>query len=233
VRKAMDSNRKTAITTGILILTVLASSILSGSFSGSIDDPNYLIAVSEDESQVLIDVIFMVTLTVSVVAIPIVLFPVLKRHKERLAIGYVVARIFEGLFDVVIYGIAPLLLLTLSIEFVGAGAPDDSYFQTSGALLLALRDWASILENFPYGLGALILNFVLYRSELVPRWLSVWGLIGAILILAMGSLRLFGYPVIFLAIPIILNELVLAIVLIAKGFNSSAIASESVEAAMN
>jgi hypothetical protein len=70
-------------------------------------------------------------------------------------------------------------------------------------------------------------------SELVPRWLSIWGLIGAILILAMGLLRLFGYPVIFLAIPIILNELVLAILLIAKGFNSSAIASESVKTAMN
>ncbi len=229
----MDSNRKTAITTGILILTVLASSILSGSFSGSIDDPNYLIAVSEDESQVLIGVIFMVTLTVSVVAIPIVLFPVLKRHKERLALGYVVARIFEGLFDVVIYGIVPLLLLTLSIEFVGAGAPVDSYYQTSGALLLALRDWAGVVEQFPYGLGVLILNYALYQSELVPRWLSVWGLVGGALILTMGLLRLFGYPVIFLAIPIILNELVLAVWLIVKGFNPSAMASESAKTDMN
>ena len=225
----MDSDRKTAFITGVLFLTVLASSILSGSLSGSIDDPDYLIAVSGDESRVLTGVLFMVTLTASVVAIPIVLFPVLKRHNERLARGYVGARVFEGLFDVVVYGIAPLLLLTLSFEFVEAGAPVDSYFQTSGALLLALRDWASILENFPYGLGALILNYVLYRSILVPRWLSVWGLIGAILVLAMGLLRLFGYPVIFLAIPIILNELVLAIWLIVKGFNSSAIGSESAE----
>jgi len=229
----MDSNRKTAIIAGVLFIVVLASSILSGSFAGSIDDPDYLIAASADEKQLLVGVLFMVILTASVVAIPIVLFPVLKRQNQRLALGYVAARIFEGLFDVLIYGIAPLLLLTLSLEFVEAGAPVDSYFQTSGALLLALRDWASILENFPYGLGVLILNIVLYRSELVPRWLSVWGLIGAILILAMGLLRLFGYPVIFLAIPIILNELVLAILLIARGFNSSAIASEPAEATMN
>ncbi|UCC54158.1 MAG: DUF4386 domain-containing protein [Anaerolineaceae bacterium] len=215
----MDSDRKTAIIAGVLFLTVLVSSMLSGAFSGSIDEPDYLIAVSADESQLLTSVLFMVTLTASVVAIPIVLFPVLKRHSERSALGYMGARIFEGFFDVIVYGIAPLLLLTLSLEFVEAGAPDDSYFQTSGALLLALRDWASILENFPYGLGALILNYVLYRSELVPRWLSVWGLIGAILLIAMGLLRLFGYPAIFLAIPIILNELVLAIWLIAKGFN--------------
>ena len=229
----MDSNRKTAIIAGVLFLIVLVSSMLSGAFSRSIDDPDYLIAVSADELQVLTGVLFMVTLTASVVAIPIVMFPVLNRHNERLALGYVGARIFEGFFDVVVYGIAPLLLLTLSLEFVEAGALVDSYFQTSSALLLALRDWASILENFPYGLGALILNYVLYRSELVPRWLSVWGLIGAILLIAMGLLRLFGYPVIFLAIPIILNELVLAILLIVKGFNSSAIASESVKTAMD
>jgi hypothetical protein len=102
---------------------------------------------------------------------------------------------------------------------------DASYFQSSGALLLAVKDWASVPENFPYGLGALILNYLLYQSELVPRWLSVWGLVGGALMLAMGVLRLFGRPVMFLALPIVLNEMVLAVWLIAKGFNPSAIAS--------
>ena len=226
----MDSDRKTAIVTGILFLTVLVSSMLSGAFSGYIENPNYLITIFADELRVLTGVLFMVTLTASV-AIPIVLYPVLKRRNGRLALGYVVARIFEGFFDVIIYGIVPLLLVTLSLEFVEAGAPEDSYFQTAGALLVALRDWASILENFPYGLGALILNIVLYRSKLVPRWLSVWGLLGAILLIAMGVVRLFGNTVILLAIPILLNELVLAMRLIVKGFNSTAIDSGSV--AMN
>ena len=102
---------------------------------------------------------------------------------------------------------------------------DASYFQTAGALLLAVKDWASVPENFPYGLGALILNYLLYQSELVPRWLSVWGLVGGALMLAMGVLRLFGRPVMLLALPIILNEMVLAVWLIVVGFNSSAIAS--------
>jgi hypothetical protein len=104
-------------------------------------------------------------------------------------------------------------------------AKDASYFQTSGALLLATKEWTSVVENFPYGLGALILNIVLYQSELIPQWLSVWGLVGATLLLAMGLLRMFGHPVIYLAIPIILYELVLAGWLIVIGFNSSAIAS--------
>ena len=102
---------------------------------------------------------------------------------------------------------------------------DASYFQSSGALLLAVKDGASVPENFPYGLGALILNYLLYQSELVPRWLSVWGLVGGALMLAMGVLRLFGRPVMLLALPIILNEMVLAVWLIVVGFNSSALVS--------
>jgi hypothetical protein len=102
---------------------------------------------------------------------------------------------------------------------------DVSYYQTFGALIHAAKDWTSVLENFPYGGGALILYLVLFQSELAPRWISVWGLIGATLLLAMGLLRLFGKPAILLAIPLILNELVLAVWLIFVGFNSSAIAS--------
>jgi hypothetical protein len=101
---------------------------------------------------------------------------------------------------------------------------DASYFQTSGALLLGAKDWAGIVEQFPYGLGALIFYFTLFQSELIPQWLSGWGLVGAALILAMGLLRMFGHPVIYLAIPIILNELVLAVWLIVMGFDSSEIA---------
>lgn len=104
-------------------------------------------------------------------------------------------------------------------------AKDASFFHTTGALLHAAKDWTSVLENFPYGGGALILYLVLFQSELAPRWLSIWGLIGATLLLVMGLLRLFGKPVIFLAIPLILNEIVLAVWLIFVGFNSFAITS--------
>ena len=228
----MDSNRKTAIIVGVLFITTIVSSMLSGVFSGSIDDPDYLTSVYANENKVLIGVLFQLTLTASVVAIPIMMFPILKKHNERLALGYVVARIFEGFFDVVI-AISMLLLLTLSREYVEAGAPVSSYFQTSGALLLGLRDWAGIPEQFPFGMGVLILNYALYQSKLIPQWLSGWGLVGGALILAMGFLRMFGHPVYFLAIPIILNEMVLAVWLIVKGFNSSATASESAKIEIN
>jgi hypothetical protein len=224
----MNSNRKTAIIVGVLTVIAMVSSIMSGDvFLGSIDDPDYLTAVSANESQVLIGVLLMLALVASVVAIPIVMFPIFKKHSESLALGYVGVRIFEGFFDVVIYGIAPLLLLTLSQEFVKAGAPDASYFQTSGALLLAVKDWSHVLENFPYGLGALIFNYLLYQSKLIPRVLSVWGLIGATLMLVTGLLRMVDPSLVYLGLPILLYEMVLAVWLIVKGFNPSAIVSES------
>ena len=223
----MDSNRKTARIVGVLFIIVMVSTILSGAFSGSINDPDYLAAVSANENQVLLGVIFMLILVASVVAIPIMMFPIFKKHSERLALGYVGARIFEGIADVVIYGINPLLLLTLSQEFVKSGAPVASYFQTSGVLILAVNSWSSVLENFPYALGVLIFSYLLYKSKLVPRWLSGWGLIGALLMLATGLLRMFDPSLIYLAIPILMQEMVLAVWLIAKGFNSSAIASGS------
>ena len=118
----MNSNRKTAIIVGVLFITALVSSMLSGVFSGSIDDPDYLTAAFANESKVSIGVLFQLTLTASVVAIPIMMFPILREHNESLALGYVGARIFEGIADAVM-AISRLLLLTLSREFVKAGTP--------------------------------------------------------------------------------------------------------------
>lgn len=105
---------------GVLFITALVSSMLSG--SGFTDDPDYLTAVSTNENKVLRGVLFQLILTASVVAIPIIMFPILSVHSESLALGYVGARIFEGFFDALI-AISMLLLLTLSREFVKAGTP--------------------------------------------------------------------------------------------------------------
>ena len=79
-----------------------------------------------------------------------------------------------------------------------------------------------------------MLNYILYQTKLIPRWLSGWGFIGAILYLASGFLPLFGYDsrsttYALMEAPLGLNEMVFAVWLIVKGFNSSAIASEPVE----
>jgi hypothetical protein len=117
-------------------------------------------------------------------------------------------------------------LLTLSKNYVNAGAPDNSHFQSSGILLIAVRDWAfNILWPISIGLATPILYYLLYQSELIPRWFSIWGLLAGLAASAGGLLSFFSaigtlsiiYNVLLLQIAI--QELVMAFWLIVKGFN--------------
>jgi uncharacterized membrane protein len=223
----MDSDRKTAIIVGVLFIIATAAPITSAFFTGSIHEVDYLTAVSANETQVLIGVLLLLTMTAAIVLIPILMFPILRKYNEGLALGYVGARIFEGFFSAVNI-IFLLLILSLSREFVHTASPVTSYFQTSGALLLAGFDWGSVLLDFPFTIGALVFNYLLYKSKLVPRWLSVLGLIGGALWLANAPLRMFGLSppsLEILALPIAAQEMIFAAWLIGKGFNSSEIAS--------
>lgn len=218
----MYSEKNTARIVGLLFLIALFSSMLSGEFLVSLTAPDYLDAVSANEYQVFIGVLFLVILTASVVAIPIMMFPILKQYNETLALGYISARIFEGFSDFIL-AITPLLVLTLSREYINASAPVASYFQTTGAILLSINDWISVLENIPYCLGVIMFYYMVYRAQLLPRWLSIWGLFGAILFLVTVPFRMSGLlpqESVILAVPLVVNELVLAIWLIGKGFNN-------------
>jgi hypothetical protein len=165
---------------------------------------------------------------VAVVGIAIMMYPILKKHHEAIALGYVAARIIEGVFFIV-YLVPVLLLLTLGQEFVKAGAPDASYFQTGGTLLLAASDWTLVLGlRLAFALSALILNYSLYQSKLIPRWLSGWGFVGGTLVFVLLLLRFFSINLTeIFDLPIALQEMVFAVWLIVKGFNPTAIASES------
>jgi hypothetical protein len=123
-----------------------------------------------------------------------------------------------------------LSLLTLSQEFVAAAAPNASAFQASGSLLLAVHDWTFVLgPNLMLGVNTMMCSYLLYKSRLVPRFIAVWGLTGATLVFIAGLLELFGVILqvsvwgMLLAMPIASYEMILAVWLIVKGFNSSAI----------
>ena len=234
----MNSYRKNAIIVGVLFITAIVAPLLSFPFTRHIDAPDYLISVSANATQVTIGALLELIMAVACVGIAIWLYPVLKKHNEALALGSVGFRIIEGVFYIV--GVVGLLsLVTLSREFVKAGAPDASYFQSLGTLLLAARDWAGVLGSFAFILGALMYYYIFYQSKLIPRWLSVWGLIGvplwiaAELLIMFGLIESFSTNAILLDIPIAVNEMVLAVWLIVKGFNSSAIASLSAKTDIN
>ena len=234
----MNSYRKNAIIAGALFITAIVVPLLSFLFTGSLNAPDYLVNIAANANQVTIGALFELIYALACASIAIWLYPVLKKHNKSLALGSVGFRLIEGiLYIVAVIGL--LLLLTLSQEYIKAGAPDASYFQSLGTLLLAVRDWVGTLGSIAFILGALMYYYLFYKSRLIPRWLSFFGLIGvpfwiaAALLLMFGLTEHFSTTVILLDLPIAINEMVLAVWLIVKGFNSSAIASLSAKTDIN
>ena len=230
----MNPNRKTAIIVGVLFILATVMSIASVIFIGPLDAPDYLVSVAANENQVLTGMLVQTIWALAVVGIPVMLCPILRKYNEALALGFFSLRLIEGVFTFL--GILfQLSLLTLSKEFVQAGTMGATYYLASGTLLQAARGWAFwIGPSIAFALSALILNNALYQSKLVPRWLSGWGFIGAIVYIPAELFALFGInQFMFLAALIALQEMALAIWLIAKGFNFSTIPSESSKTELN
>jgi hypothetical protein len=235
----MNTNRKTGIIVGVLFLTATVTGMLGDSLIGSIlNAPDYLINVSENRTQVIIGVLISFILGLAIVGIAAFLFPILKKQNEPIALGYVGIRTAEFAI-LLVWSISPLLLITLSQEYVKAGDPDASSFQTLGAVLIAVRYWAWRLVYILNGVLTLLLSYLLYQSKLIPRSISVLGLIGGAVLLAGTPLDMFGLidvnqgAGLLTVLPGGLFELILPIWLFVKGFNSSGIASGSAKTDTN
>lgn len=220
--------RNTARLVGVLFITGILATVLSFTFLESLGDPDYLDVISANEGQLMKGVLLELITVLVMIGIPVSLFPILKKHNETLALGFLGLRLIEAI-NTVIVSIILMSLLTLSQEYVLAGTQGASYYLTTGTVLLAAREGAVLIGlGLFFALSALTLNYVLYQSKLVPRWLSVWGLVGAIMTFSNAMLHLFGIDMGFLPfLPLNLQEIVFAAWLIVKGFNSSETASPS------
>jgi hypothetical protein len=227
----MNTSRKIAIMVGALFLFSNVTFLL-GAFvfvEPILGAPDYLTLASANRTQVVLGALLELVNGIAYVGIAVLVFPILRQRFESMALWYVGFRIIEFVMQT-LSDISPLSLLTLSEEFVRAGAPESSSFQALGTLLLAERYWAFQMVTIALVLGALMFYYMLYQSRLIPRFISVWGLIGALAVLATAMLDTFGISpgsLEFLGVLMLLNELFLGVWLIVKGFNPSAIASGS------
>jgi hypothetical protein len=230
----MNTFRKNAIIAGILLLVCSAATLLSFPFFGPIlEGKDYLSKLFASENMVITGALIEFIQAAAAAGIAITLYPILKKYNGALALGAVGFRVVECVF-VLIGTLSLLSLLTLSQEFIAAGAPGASSFQASGALFLAVRDWSgNVVSALAFGLGALMYYAILYKSNLIPRWLSGWGVLGIVLGLAATMVGTFTHDFgmnsvhTYLNVPIGLQEMVFAAWLIVKGFNPSAVASLS------
>ena len=229
----MDYYRKNAIITGVLFIIATVTGMLGNlSIQPLLVATDYLIQISANENLILTALLLVLISAFASASIAIWLYPTLKKHNEALALGSVGLRVMEGMLYII--GVVALLsLLTLSQEYVTAGASNASLYQISGTLLMAVKTWAGQMGVFAFTLGCLLYYIIFYQSKLVPRWLSSWGILGATLTLASAVLAIFGLIIplspihIAFNLIILVQEMVLAIWLIVKGFNPSVIASES------
>ncbi|MHC1724392.1 MAG: DUF4386 domain-containing protein, partial [Aminipila sp.] len=169
--------------------------------------------------------------------IPVFLYPIFKKHNEVLALGAIV---FRGVLEAICYMgmvISNFLLLSLSHAF-GKTAVSDISFQTLGASLNSAGIWTSLLLGLVFSIGGMMIYILFFQTRLVPRWLSAWGFVGAILyfvahidgIIGAQQIPSFESGLGFLMIPLALQEMVFAIWMIVKGFAPSAIATLSAKA---
>lgn len=224
------SERTSAIAVGALYVAATVAGLSSKALSGSLlQGPGISAGLAAHETQVAAIALFLLVMAVAVSGIAFMLYPILMQDadtkaKEGLAAWYLGSRIAEGtVFVVALIGL--FALLGLSREVAGVGTAAAAGFRSAGTVLWSAYDHAWMLGQSVFCVGAAMLYYLLYVSRRVPRWLSVWGLIGAPLMLVAGFSLVFTGDAdsVFSSVlyaPLGVQEMVLAVWLIARGFNA-------------
>jgi hypothetical protein len=185
---------------------------------GLLDGPDALTRIAANQGRLALGALLVLVMGFALAMIPVVMYPIFKRYNEVLAVGTVV---FRGALETVAYMASAgtwLVLLELSREPAAVASAGAPHVQTLTGLLVATPgSVVTWLTAIVFSLGALMFYYLFYRSRLVPRWLSVWGLVGAALYLAAPLVDMFGHGFEVLMAPLAVAEIVLAVWLIVKG----------------
>lgn len=226
----MNSNRKNTRLAGILIILGMIAGLLS--IVPAIDAADYLIKAAENTNQVFTGALFHFIMSVAYISVAITLYPILKKFNKSLSLGFLSFRIIATVF-LIMGVISLLLLLNLSQEYLKAAPSDLVFYQTMGELLRSGRDFSNhIAMIISLNIGGIMFYVLLFQSKLIPRWLSGWGLMGAVLAITASLLVMFKIVEIItpfyisLNVPLAVQELTLALWLIFKGFNPHIINSK-------
>lgn len=221
----MRTNRKTAIFIGILFILHFIFGIFSS--VPVLEKPGYLVKLSEIEMQVLIAIFCQAAMAVVYVLIAVLFYPIISQYNKRLGMGYFSFRIIGAGFLFIGIG-SLLLLLWLSQTFIAGGQANSANFELIAELLRRGRDVLNhIAMILPWSIGGLILYYSLFKIRLIPNWLSIWGVIGSAFTLVATVLLMLNIITIVNPIYFILNspiafcELIVAMLLIFKGFNNN------------
>ena len=230
----MKPYRITAIVVGVVYLLGFVVGIGGEMlFQSILSVPNYLATVSAHSMTVAIGAVLWLMAVIGDAAHGVLMFPVLKPHNERIAVGYLAARIMDAVF-IAIMVIFILLQIPLGNAYVNAAAADTFYLQALGTLFKQGQLYAYSIGMSTLGVSGLMLCYTLYKAKLVPRVLAVWGLVGyAIIFVGMVSEIMGSGLGLASSLPGGLWELFIGVWLIVKGFNAPAMVSALAKPAIN
>jgi Domain of unknown function (DUF4386) len=197
---------------------VLIGSILSG--------PDHLATLPASSMLLAIAAVLWLMAAAWDAAHGVLMFPILKQHSERVAVGYLGFRIMDGLI-IAIMVLFVLIQIPIGSEYLNAAGSDTSYLQALSTVFMQAQLDAYNIAMITLGISGLILCYSFYKSKLVPRFLAVWGLVGYATILCGSVVEVLGFNLLTIhAIPGGLWEVFIGVWLIVKGFNPSAFVSE-------
>jgi uncharacterized membrane protein len=237
----MTSIRRTAATVGVLFIIATVGFLVGQAIHGPVlEASDYLDRAYPERSTVVAGLLIELFSVLAIPLIPVALYPILRPRYESLAVGYLSFRIIEATL-IIVSLVGSLSLVDVSGDYLDVGdAASAAFYGAVGGAVHAFADRAFVSSIIVFSLGALMLYWMLYRSNVVPRVLSVWGLIGAAILLAGVLLVLLGVASESVAVqaivnaPIALNELALAVWLLAKGFTGpSAVSAPERDVDMN
>lgn len=228
------ATKKSELIIGVLFIFAAVTAIIGlNLYNPILKGPDYLIKGPEYTNQVIMGALMELILVVSAVGTSTTMFPILRKYNETIALWHVCFRFLEAVI-ITIGIISVLSLLTLSQEFATIASPNIASFEASGTVLKSIHDWTFLLgPNFMLGINTMMYSYIFYKSKLVPQFISILGMTGSALVFLASILEMFG--VInqisiwgaLLSLPVAANEMILAVWLIIKGFNPSALASIS------
>lgn len=221
-----EANKRTARIVGALILISYAGVFIGSEITGAIiGESDYLLNAYPDRAEVMLGVLVELINDIAVIGIAVMLYPLLRKFSEGVALFYVGLRILEAAFFMM-SKVGTLSLIDLSEDYL-AGTADTAGLESLGVLALAQRDAASVIATIAFILGGIVLYYLLLGSELVPRFIAIWGLLAVASLMAANLLGVpdltQGFePAMILYLPIVANELFLAGWLLVKGFSPRA-----------
>lgn len=220
----LSEQKKLAQIVDLLFIVGTLSGILSLVFAGDLfSNSTTFTSIQLNSNRITTGVLFVLIMTFSLSMVPVTLYPLLKKTNPRLALASVV---FRGTLEAVTYILSALcwlMLVWIVNSEISNGLDTPIAFLYTKELLGILNTLCNTMVSIVFSIGTFFMYYCFYKNRLLPSWLSYWGIIGSVLYLMYPILFLYKFDFQLLMLPLAIQEMVMGVWLITKGFNKISI----------